>query len=111
MIAAEVLQENDPDEYKRRREQGYVPELGGQAPAVIPFTTAIASFAISELFHRLSGYMGPERASTELFVLFDDSRISRNSTPPAADCMCNDRGKWGRGDTNPFLGLTWGREP
>lgn len=110
VIAAEMLQESDPEEYKRLRAQGYVPELEGQAPAVIPFTSAVASFAINELFHRLSGYMGEDRASTEVFLLFDDSRISRNSTPPASDCMCVDRRKWGRGDADPFLGMTWGSE-
>lgn len=110
VIAAEILQENDPDEYKRRRAQGYVPELEGHAPAVIPFTSAVASFAINEFFHRLSGYMGEDRASTEVFLLFDDSRISRNSTPPDRECMCSDRRKWGRGDAEPFLGMTWGRD-
>jgi hypothetical protein len=54
--------------------------------------------------------MGEDRASTEVFLLFDDSRISRNSTPPASDCMCVDRRKWGRGDADPFLGMTWGSE-
>lgn len=110
VIAAEILQENDPEEYKRRRVQGYVPELEGHAPAVIPFTSAVASFAINEFFHRLSGYMGEDRASTEVFLLFDDSRISRNSTPPDGECMCSDRRRWGRGDTNPLLGMTWGSE-
>ena len=110
VIAAEMLQESDPDEYKRRRAQGYVPELEGQAPAVIPYTSAVASFAINEFFHRLSGFMGEDRVSTEVFLLFDDSRISRNSTAPAQDCMCTDRRRWGRGDAEPFLGMTWGRE-
>lgn len=107
VIAAEFLQETDPAEYKRLRAQGYIPELQTNAPAVIPYTTAAASFAINELLHRLSGYMGEDRASTELFLLFDDSRISRNSTPAGAACMCSDRNKWGRGDCDPFLGLTW----
>jgi hypothetical protein len=110
VIAAEILQETNPTEYESQRKQGYIPELGTQAPAVIPFTSAIASFAINELLHRLSGYMGEDRMSTELFVLFNDSRISRNSTPASPECMCSNRGKWGRGDADPFLGLTWGTE-
>lgn len=110
VIAAEILQETNPSEYESQRKQGYIPELGTQAPAVIPFTSAIASFAINELLHRLSGYMGDDRVSTELFLLFDDSRISRNSTPASQECMCSSRKKWGRGDTDPYLGLTWGSE-
>jgi molybdopterin/thiamine biosynthesis adenylyltransferase len=109
VIQAEVLQETDPSEYKRRRDQEYVPELHTNAPAVIPFTTAIASFAINELLHRFSGHMGGDRVSTELFLLFDDSRISTNSTASAPACFCADRGKWGRGDVDPFMDLTWGR--
>lgn len=108
MIAAEVLQETSPQEYQRLRKQGYIPELQTNAPAVIPFTSAVASFAVNELLHRFSGYMGEDRASTELFLLFDDSRIIRNSTPSAAGCMCADKQNWGRGDGEPFLGLTWG---
>jgi len=108
VIAAEVVAETDPAEYERLRKQGYVPELGTTAPAVIPFTSSVASFAVNELLHRLSGYMGEDRASTELFLLFDDSKIIRNSTPPAPECHCADRKNWARGDTDPFLGLTWG---
>jgi molybdopterin/thiamine biosynthesis adenylyltransferase len=108
VIAAEVLQETDPEEYQRRREQGYVPELRTNAPAVIPFTTSVASFAVNELFHRLSGYMGADRTSTELFLLFDDSKIIKNSTPSAPGCSCSDRRKWGRGDVDPLMDLTWG---
>jgi len=107
VIAAEVLQETNPEEYKRLRKQGYIPELQTNAPAVIPFTSAVASFAVNELLHKFSGYMGEDRVSTELFLLFDDSRIIRNSTPSAASCICADRRKWGRGDTDPFLELTW----
>jgi hypothetical protein len=108
VIAAEILQETNLAEYENQRKQGYLPELATQAPAVIPYTSAVASFAINELLHRLSGYMGDDRMSTELFLLFNDSRISRNSTPASPECVCSNRKKWGRGDVDPFLGLTWG---
>ena len=108
VIAAEVLQETNRDEYNRLRKQGYVPELQTNAPAVIPFTTAAASFAVNELLHRFSGYMGADRVSTELFLLFDDSKIIKNSTPSASACICADRKNWGRGDREPFMDMTWG---
>lgn len=107
VIQAEVLAETNPAEYERLRKQGYIPELRTNAPAVIPFTSSVASFAISELLHRLSGYLGADRVSTELFLLFDDSRIRTNSTPPLPECRCARRENWGRGDTEPFLGMTW----
>jgi len=107
IIAAEVLAETDPVEYERLRKQGYIPELHTNAPALLPFTTSVAAFAINELLHRLSGYMGDDRVSTELFLLFDDSKIIRNSTPSLSVCSCADRNNWGRGDTDPLLGLIW----
>ncbi len=108
VVAAEVLEESDPAEYERRRRQQYVPELHTDAPAVIPFTTSVASFAINELLHRLSGYMGTDRVSSELLVLFDDSKIIKNSTPAEANCFCANRTNWGRGDVDLFLDMTWG---
>jgi hypothetical protein len=33
VIAAEILQETNPSEYESQRKQGYIPELGTQAPA------------------------------------------------------------------------------
>ncbi|TAM80974.1 MAG: ThiF family adenylyltransferase [Acidobacteria bacterium] len=110
VLAAETLAEADPAEYERLRLQGYVPELQTNAPAVIPFTSSVASFAVTELLHRLSGYMGEDRTSTELFLLFDDSKIIRNSTPPLPQCRCADPKSWGQGDSEPFLGLTWPSE-
>lgn len=42
LIAAEILQENDPAEYERLCKQGYLPESQTNAPAVISFTTKVA---------------------------------------------------------------------
>jgi proteasome lid subunit RPN8/RPN11 len=107
IIAAEVLHKIHPEEYERRRKEGYVPGLPGNAPAVIMFTSATASTAISELLHRLTGYMGESRSSTEVVLRFDESKISTNSKIPKQGCWCADYNSWGRGDEDPFLGLTW----
>lgn len=44
---------------RRADVRGY--PLLAEAPAVIPFTTAVAAQAVTELLHRLTGFMGPIR--------------------------------------------------
>lgn len=107
VIQAEILQAIDPGEYERRRQEGYVPGLQGNAPAVIMFTSSVAAAAISEMLHRFTGYMGPLHESTEVILRFDESKISTNSKPARPECWCVDRTTWGRGDVDPFLDLTW----
>ena len=106
-IRYETMKVLDPDRLRELRKEGYAPELHDPAPAVIPFTSEVGSSAISELLHRLTGFKGKERKSTELIHLFDDTRIRTNSRKPSNDCFCGDKNSWGQGDTNLFLDQTW----
>jgi molybdopterin/thiamine biosynthesis adenylyltransferase len=106
-VRAESIALLNPAEAEQLRREGYAPELEEAAPAVIPFTTAIASSAVCELLHRLTGFMGSERRSTEVLHLFDQTRTRTNGGRSASDCFCQDRTFWGRGDVEPFLDLTW----
>lgn len=96
-----------PEERKLRAKEGYAPELEDPAPAVIPFTSTIASLAVAELIHRLTGFMGADRTSSEVLVAFDQSRIRTNQVEPLEECFCSDDSQWGRGDEEPFLGQAW----
>jgi hypothetical protein len=110
-ISAEIMQASDPERAKSLRKEGYLPELPGVAPAVVTFTTAVASSAITELLHRLTGFMGKDRVSTEVLHLFDQTRVRTNNRQPNPDCgICANRAKWGRGDCEPFLDMTWRME-
>lgn len=100
-----------PQERANQIREGYAPELEGPAPAVIAFTSAVASLAITELLHRLTGFMGSVRASSEVLIAFDQSRIRTNRVEPREKCQCADDTMWGRGDESPFLGLTWPTQP
>ncbi len=91
-------------------DEGYLPELGDPAPAVVAFTTTIAAGAVTELLHRLTGFMGPDRESTEVIYLVDQARIRTNSIASRHDCFCADAYRWGRGDVRPFLDTTWRTE-
>jgi molybdopterin/thiamine biosynthesis adenylyltransferase len=109
-IAAEVATATNPGYAENLRREGYIPELEIAAPAVIPFTTAIASSAVMELIQRLTAFMGTDRESTELLQLFDQTRIRTNKTSPNLSCFCDSPEKTGRGDCQPLLDLTWRKE-
>lgn len=104
-IQQESLPRSERDALAR---EGYAPELQDRAPAVIPFTTAVASQAVTELLHRLTGFMGRERKATEVLMFFHESKNRLNRIPSGEDCLCSQRQLWGRGDGRDFLGLSWG---
>lgn len=107
-VMGESIDVSNPDQAEELRRQKYIPELQEEAPAVIPFTTTVATSAITEFAHRLTGFMGTERTATEIIHLIDSGRVATNSTPPEADCnICGTNRLWGRGDTTPFLDITW----
>jgi molybdopterin/thiamine biosynthesis adenylyltransferase len=106
-VRTQVIESCNPEQAEELRRQQYAPELQGNAPAVIAFTSAVASTAVSELLHRLTGFMGPDRVSSEVIHFFDQSRMRTNHLSPAPDCCCGDKERWGLGDQQPFLGMLW----
>lgn len=106
-VRAQVIESCNPEQAEELRQQQYAPELQGNAPAVVAFTSAVASTAVSELLHRLTGFMGPDRVSSEVIHFFDQSRMRTNNLSPAPDCYCGDKVRWGLGDQEPFLGMLW----
>ena len=90
---------------------GYAPELVEIAPAVISFTSATASAAVGEFLHRLTGFMGTNRKSTEILLALDQSRTRTNRLEPRADCMCSEQSFWGSADSTPFLDMVWTNQP
>jgi hypothetical protein len=106
-VDADILSKTNPAEYERRRREGYVAELPETAPAVIMFTSTVASTAVSEMLHRFTGYMGLERTATEVIHRFDESKISTNSKAAIEGCWCNDASYYAVGDTDPLLELVW----
>ncbi|MFL5614805.1 MAG: ThiF family adenylyltransferase [Gemmatimonadaceae bacterium] len=106
-VAAETLQALNPSAAERLRQEGYAPELATPAPAVVPFTTAVAASAIAEFLHRLTGFLGGERQTSEVVHLFSDTRVRTNDRPPSPECFCGQPQYWGIGDMAPFLDVTW----
>ena len=107
-ISAQIMQETNPEEAEILRREGYIPELPGNSPAVIPFTTIVSSTSVLELLHRLTGFLGSDRVTSEVNHLFDMERISKNNRTPEPDCICKNTEFIGRGDTYPnLLGQIW----
>lgn len=108
-ISAEAIRVEALSEADRESQvlDGYAPELRDPAPAVIAFTSATASAAVCEMLHRLTGFMGPERMSSEILLALDQSRIRTNRIEPRNDCVCAEESFWGRGDGSPFLDMVW----
>ena len=102
VVRFELLPE---EQQERERADGYAPELPTRSPAVITFTTPVASAAVTELLHRLTGFMGVDRQSTELLLLFDKGRVTRSRQEVDPDCQCADPENWGSGDSERFLGV------
>ena len=107
IIKAEVDRHVNPQEAERLRNEGYAPELGEKDPSVITFTTSVASTAVTELIHRLTGFMGSDRKSTEVIHFFERSEIKTNATPPVKTCSCQNHQRIGVADTRDYLGMTW----
>ncbi len=106
-VSLESQRETNPTLAAQRVREGYAPELEDPAPSVIPFTTTVASSAVSEFLNRLTGFMGEISRGSELLHLFDASLIRRNSKTSEPNCFCAPRNSWMRGDARPLLDTLW----
>lgn len=108
-ITAERIRLESLTEKERKSliQEGYALELDMPNPAVIPFTSTVAAIAVSELLHRLTGFMGSDRNSSEVLCFFDQTRLRTNRIEPGNGCLCTRQSLWGRGDSTSFLDLSW----
>ncbi|MDR3714773.1 MAG: ThiF family adenylyltransferase [Puia sp.] len=109
-VLRDSLAQTDPQQLQELIRQGYADELETPAPAVIPFTSAIASFAVMELLNRLTGFMEGDEPEQEVWFRFDWSVIKRRNHEPDERCRCGNSYFILRGDADPFLDLTWRNE-
>lgn len=94
-------------ELEVRQREGYAPELGGVEPAVVAWTSLVASLALTELLERLTGF-GVESAPSEVLARVHDRELSTTSREPRHGHFCHpDAGKAGTGDTEPLLDWGW----
>lgn len=106
-VHEDQLKRAQPDEYSTRVKEGYIRELAQPDPSVIMFTNGIASRALIEFMHIMTGFMGNDRQSSEVIERFHDTDVRTNSRPGQEGCYCSTPNKWGRGDLGMFLGVSW----
>jgi hypothetical protein len=109
-IKSEMMSELDRESLIELIKQRYANELPDTAPSVIPFTTAIASLAITMFIHKITGFMGEERKSSEVLYFFDEGKLRTNKTECKNDCFYADEYYILKGDADPFLDITWRSE-
>lgn len=102
-LQAEVLQ---PAERADRVAEGYAIGLAERDPAVVAFTTGVASQAVSEFLARTFS-LDDEPPSTELLMRFHRRDIRRNTRTGKPGHWCTDPNNVGAGDATPLLGTMW----
>jgi molybdopterin/thiamine biosynthesis adenylyltransferase len=98
----EDLKRTDPTGYERQKEEAYVTGENNPSPAVITFTTEVATMAVNEFINRLTGF---KTAIEKHLVRFFDKGVDRRPhIHPDEDCpICGSNEYWGKGDCKPFL--------
>lgn len=111
-LEAEDLWRTNPDEYRTRREQGYVRGVQVDRPAVISVNMCFASLAVNEILARLHPFRmdnNAEFGTTRLSLSHCHLEHERDGLAPE-----HMRRSIGRGDVDPLLempGLTSTQEP
>jgi molybdopterin/thiamine biosynthesis adenylyltransferase len=103
---AESLKRENPTEYQRQKQEAYVLGEGNPNPAVVTFTTSVATMAVNEMLHRLQGFRGDDGAivnRVRKFHLMEDRRQGAKSETSCP--ICSSSHCWGKGDVEPFLDL------
>jgi hypothetical protein len=101
---SEGIRRSDPEDYTRRKAEAYVLGEGDPRPAVVTFTTEVATMAVTELVHRIQGFRGHGGHINHRVRKFHLGEDFRPGAQPVSGCrICDDRSVWGRGDMDPFL--------
>ena len=104
LAAEEALRRGDPAEYERRKAEAYVRGEGNPAPAVIPFTTSVATMAVEEMIQRLQGFRGQDGTIANRVRRFSFAEDVRPGAAVQPCRVCGAPHIVGAGDVQPFLG-------
>jgi molybdopterin/thiamine biosynthesis adenylyltransferase len=100
-----LREEQLPDaEREQLADEGYAQGLADPDPAVLTYTTMIASYAVDELLQRLFG-LGEEPRSSEILIRPLQRKVRRLGGGPIEGHFCADPRILGRADREPPLGL------
>jgi molybdopterin/thiamine biosynthesis adenylyltransferase len=102
-----LREEQLPDaEREQLVDEGYAQGLADPDPAVLTYTTMIASYAVDELLQRLFG-LGEESRSSEVLIRPLQREVRRLGGASVEGHFCADPRILGRADREPPLGIPW----
>lgn len=102
--ALAAIEQLPAPERERQRAEGYAPELDTADPAVVAYTTLIASIAVSEMLDRVLTHLDTNPAN-RLLVRVHDRAISTLRQGVGNRHWCQDPSTLGAGVTEPLFGL------
>lgn len=103
LAAEEHLKRTDPMGYERQKDEAYVVGGGDPSPAVITFTTEVATMSVNELINRITGFK-KNGAENSIMRFFDRSEDGKPGAKQREDCpICASKDYWGVGDVKPFM--------
>jgi hypothetical protein len=94
------------DERRALIDEGYAQGLDERDPAVVPYTTIVASHAVGQLLQRIFGF-GDAPVAGKLLLRISDGEIRRQGRAPRDGCYCTKIRNLGRGDSASPLGMMW----
>ena len=101
----ESLKRNDPEEYKKQKEEAYVIGEGNPAPSVVTFTTQLATIAVNQFLNRMVLF-NPNGIKHHTLIFFNQDQQLTPGNIPDNDCrICRSKAYWGRGDMTPFMDM------
>lgn len=102
----ESIKRTDPIRYEKLVvNDGYVKRENNPSPAVITFTTEVATMALNEFINRLTGFK-QGRAENSIMRFFDKSTDQKPGSNPQEYCpVCSNAKLWGLGDIQPFMDM------
>ena len=102
----EHIERNDPMGFERLKDERYVVGGGDPNPAVVTFTTEVATMAVNEFINRIINFK-KLRVQNNIMRFFDKGEDINPGAIKREGCpICNDSLYWGMGDTKPFMDQT-----
>jgi molybdopterin/thiamine biosynthesis adenylyltransferase len=104
LARSEGLKRSSPHEYEKLKQEAYVLGEKNPSPAVVTFTTEIATIAVNEFINRLQRYRTFSTKVCEIKRLFHRDESLKLGYKSREGCsICNRENCWGRGDMEPFI--------
>lgn len=99
----ENLKRSDLKSYNKQKEEAYVIGSGNPSPAVITFTTEVASMSVNEFLNRLTGFKKSGIISN-VIRFFDKGEDRHQGAKHREGCnICHVSKYWGKGDMEPYM--------